>query len=59
LVVVFQDERGHLEWIAQITGEAPMVLAGHDPVESVGQSQSGLQADLPDDVSCPQLVVGV
>jgi hypothetical protein len=48
-----------LERVGQIAGEATVVFAGHDPVESTGKTKLGLVAELTQDATGAQFVVRV
>ena len=57
--VLLQNERGHLQRIGQVAGEAAMVLAGHDAVEAGLEGDPGLGTELGHDGRGRELVVGI
>ncbi len=57
--VLGQDEGRHLQRLGHVPGEATVVLAGHDPVEAAVEGETGLRAELADDVVGGKFVVRV
>ena len=57
--VLCQDEGGHLQRLRHVSGEAAVVLARHDAVESGAQGEAGLCAELADECVGGKVVVRV